>query len=116
MILMVLGGFGILFGVDLIAYRHAEGIRDLGLGDALPVVAGAAMAAGALQVGAGVLILRLSHVGRVLGLSLATFFLLAGIATLPSQEATAGVGLVLNGLVVYALLAYRHVFRRRTSG
>jgi hypothetical protein len=115
-ILLALGCLSVFGGVGLLALRDAPRIEDLGFGDALPAVAVVAVVLGGLQVGAGLLVLRLSAMGRILGLSLGILGILGGIGTLAGQEATAGIGLVLNGLVVYALLAYRQVFRRRPRG
>jgi hypothetical protein len=115
-ILIALGCLSIFGGVGLFALRDAPRIEDLGFGEALPAVAVVAVVLGGLQVGAGLLVLRLSGVGRILGLTLGILGLLGGIGTLAGQEATAGIGLVLNALVVYALLAYRQAFRRRPQG
>jgi hypothetical protein len=61
------------------------------------------------------LVLRRSNAGRVLGIGLAGLGVLGGIAGLAS-EASAAVGLVLNGLVLYGLLAYGRAFRPGGGG
>lgn len=71
-----------------------------------------AMAFGGLEVLAGVLILRLSNAGRILGLVLACLGVVGGLSSLGDG---AGVGLIslgLYGLTVYALFARADVFQR----
>ncbi len=71
-----------------------------------------AMAFGGLEVLAGVLVLRLSNAGRILGLVLACLGVVGGLGSLGDG---AGVGLIslgLYGLTVYALFAHGDVFRR----
>ena len=69
---------------------------------------------GVLQVVAGILVLRLSNAGRVLGITLAILGVLGGLGALGSGAGVVGIGL--NGFVLYALIASGPAFRREGSG
>ena len=69
---------------------------------------------GALQVASGILVLRLSNAGRVLGITLAVLGLIGGLGALGSGTGVVGIGL--NGFVLYALIANGAAFRRTPAG
>jgi hypothetical protein len=118
-ILIVIGVIGALAGLTLLLIR-AQDLSSLGnVGDLQLDRVGRGLGAlslllGALQVGSGVLVLRLSNAGRVLGISLAVLGLIGGIGTLGSGAGVIGIGL--NGFVLYALLANAAAFRRTGTG
>jgi hypothetical protein len=114
-ILIVLGALGILVGIVVALSRDAVGVEELVPRDAVVAVGIATLVLSALELLAGILVLRRSNAGRVLGIALAGLGVLGGIAGLAS-EASAAVGLVLNGLVLYGLLAYGRVFRPGGGG
>jgi hypothetical protein len=114
-ILIVLGVLGILVGIVVALSRDAVGVEELIPRDAVVAVGVVTVVLSALELAAGILVLRRSNAGRVLGVALAGLGVLGGIAGLAS-EASAAVGLVLNGLVLYGLLVYRHAFRPRGGG
>jgi hypothetical protein len=114
-ILIVLGALGILIGVVLALSRNAMGVEELVPRDAVVAVGISTMVLSALELLAGVLVLRRSNAGRVLGIALAGLGVLGGIAGLAS-EGSAAVGLVLNGLILYGLLAHARAFRRGGGG
>ncbi len=68
-----------------------------------------------LDLIAGILVLRLSSVGRVLGIVIAAIGLLGGISQL-SSNGSAFLGLGLNGYVLFVLITQGHAFRRTASG
>lgn len=114
-ILIVLGALGILVGIVLALSRDAMGVEALVPRDAIVAIGISTALLSALELVAGLLVLRRSNVGRVLGITLAGLGVLGGIAGLAS-EASAAVGLVLNGLVLYGLIAYGRAFRRGGRG
>jgi hypothetical protein len=114
-ILIVLGALGVLVGIVLALSRDAMGMQELVPRDAVVAVGIFTVVLSGLELLAGVLVLRRSNAGRVLGIALAGLGVFGGIAGLAS-EGSAAVGLVLNGLVLYGLLAYGRAFRRGGGG
>jgi hypothetical protein len=110
-ILIVLGALGVLVGLILIVSRDAMGAEDLIPEDALLAVGIASMVLSGLQVVAGALVLRRSNAGRVLGIALAGLGVIGGIGSLGSAGVSAAIALLLNGLVLYGLLAFSRAFR-----
>jgi hypothetical protein len=108
-ILIVVGVLGVLVGIGLALSRDAMGVEELVPRDAAVAVGVASIALSALELLAGVLVLRRSNAGRVLGIALAGLGIVGGLAGLASRPSSA-VGLVLNGLVLYGLLAYGRAF------
>lgn len=117
--LIVIGAVGGLAGLVLLLVR-AQDLASLGnvgdlrldqVGRGLGVLS---LLIGALQVASGILVLRLSNAGRVLGITLAILGLFSGLATLGSGAGA--IGLALNGFVLYALSANGAAFRRTPAG
>jgi hypothetical protein len=113
-ILIVLGALGIFGGLVLLALDPGDlnGFSTVNLERVARGFGLLAMAFGGLEVLAGVLILRLSNAGRILGLVLACLGVVGGLGSLGDG---AGVGLLslgLYGLTVYTLFAHGDVFRR----
>jgi hypothetical protein len=111
-ILIVLGALGIFGGLILLALDPADlsGFSTVNLERVARGIGVLAMVFGGLEVLAGVLVLRLSNAGRILGLVLACLGVVGGLGSLGDG---AGVGLIslgLYGLTAYALFADRHVF------
>ncbi len=78
-------------------------------------VAVALLVVGGLQLLAGWLVLRLRQAGRILGIVLATLGIVAALFQLGSAGATGLLSIVLNGFVLYGLLAYGFVFEQASS-
>jgi hypothetical protein len=70
---------------------------------------------GVLQALAGFLVLRLRPAGRVLGIVLASLGIVAGLLQLRSAGVTGLLSMLLNGFVLYGLLAYSFVFEQAAS-
>ena len=118
-ILIVVGAVGALAGIVLVLAR-AQDLASLGtvgdlqldrVGRGLGLLS---MLIGGLQVAAGVLVLRLSNAGRVLGITLAILGVIGGLGTVGSGAGVVGIGL--NGFVLYALIANGAAFRRSSAG
>ena len=118
-ILVVIGAIGGLAGLVLLLVR-AQDLANLGtvgdlqldrVGRGLGLLS---LVIGALQVASGVLVLRLSNAGRVLGITLAVLGVIGGLGALGSGAGVVGIGL--NGLVLYALVANGAAFRRAGAG
>jgi hypothetical protein len=75
-------------------------------------VAVVAFGLGALDIVAGLLIMRLSSGGRVLGIVIAVLGILSGLAQLSSSGSSGLLSMALYAFVLYALLAYGFVFRQ----
>lgn len=111
-ILIVLGVLGIFGGLILLALDPGDlsGFSTVNLERVARGIGVLALAFGGLEVLAGVLVLRLSNAGRILGLVLACLGVVGGLGSLGDG---AGVGLLslgLYGLTVYALFAHADVF------
>ena len=112
-ILIVLGALGIAGGLILLALDPADlsGFSTVNFERLARGIGVLAMAFGGFEALAGVLVLRLSNAGRILGLVVATLGVVGGVGSLGDG---AGVGLLslgLYGLTVYALFAHRDVFQ-----
>ena len=97
-------------------FRGAPGIEDLRLGGDLVWVGIVAIVFAGIEVAAGALVLRRSGAGRLLGIVAASIGVLGAIGSVASAELTGLVALVLNGLVLYGLIAYGRAFRREGEG
>jgi hypothetical protein len=73
------------------------------------------LALGAFDVVAGVLVLRLSSAGRVLGIVIAGLGILTGLAQLGSSGSSGLLSIALYAFVLYALIAYGFVFRQAAA-
>jgi hypothetical protein len=61
------------------------------------------------------LVLRLRPAGRILGIVLASFGILTGLAQLRSTGSSGFLALALNAFVLYGLLTYGYVFKTERS-
>jgi hypothetical protein len=118
-ILIVTGAIGGLAGLILLLAR-AQDLASLGtvgdlqldrVGRGLGLLS---LVIGALQVVSGILVLRLSNAGRVLGITLAILGVIGGLGMLGSGTGVVGIGL--NGFVLYALIANAAAFQRTRAG
>lgn len=116
MILAILGALGMLAGVVLVLRRGdlagAGMTGTVDLRTVSRVVGVVALVVGAVEVWAGVLVLRLSSAGRILGLALASLGVIGGLRGLGDGGALGAISLGLYGVVIYALVIYGRLFRR----
>lgn len=120
-IFIVLGAIGGLAGLVLLLLRQQDlaslgNVGNLDLGRAARGIGLLSLAIGALQVVTGVLVLRLSNAGRILGLVLSVLGLVGALGSLSGRAGAGVIALGLNGLVLYALIAHRDVFGRAGGG
>lgn len=113
-ILIALGVLGIFGGLILLALdpQDLAGISTVNLDRVARGIGVLAMAFGGLEVLAGVLVLRLSNAGRILGLVLACLGVVGGLGSIGDGTGVGLISLGLYGLTVYALFAHGDVFRR----
>lgn len=113
-ILIVLGALGIFGGLILLANDPADlsGFSTVNLERVARGIGVLALGFGGLEVLAGVLVLRLSNAGRILGLVLACLGVVGGLGSLGDGAVVGLLSLGLYGLTVYALFAHRDVFGR----
>ncbi len=111
-ILIALGALGIFGGLILLVLdpEDLSGISTVNLERVARGVSVLALAFGGLEVLAGVLVLRLSNAGRILGLVLACFGVVGGLGSLGNGAGLGLVSLGLYGLTVYALFAHGGAF------
>lgn len=112
-ILVVLGGLGALAGVLLVLRDDLAGSGMVGTVDLRTVsrvVGAVALVVGAVEIWAGVLVLRLSSLGRILGLVLSALGVIGGLRGLGGGPLDV-ISLGLYGVVIYALLVHRRLFR-----
>jgi hypothetical protein len=120
-ILIVLGAIQALAGFVLMVVSPADLARIGSLGNVnLDRVARGiglfSLAVGALEVLAGILVLRLSEVGRIFAIVIASIGVLGGIGSISSGSAAGVLTLGLYAFVIYTLFANRAAFRRTRRG
>jgi hypothetical protein len=120
-ILVVLGAIGALAGVVLMVMRPQDlaSLGTMGGLDLSRVARGLGLlsaAIGALQVIAGVLVLRLSNAGRILGITLSVLGVIGALQSLSGGTGAGVIALGLDGFVLYALIAHASAFRRAAGG
>lgn len=113
-VLIVLGGLGLLGGLALAAVRNQPELANLDLSHVTSAVVALTALLGGLQAVAGILILRLSSGGRILGIVLSIIGVLGGLVGLSRGVGIVGLGA--NGFVLYALFANAAAFREQGSG
>jgi hypothetical protein len=112
-ILLVSGALNLIVG--LIAL-NGDARFSLPAGDVGARVIGAVLLiSGGLQVLAGWLVLRLRPGGRVLGIVLASLGILGGLLQIRSAGTTGLLAMLLNGFVLYGLIAFGFVFEQASS-
>jgi hypothetical protein len=109
-ILLISGAFSLILGAVVLSGDRTLVMADRrfssgGLGTGL-------LLGGTLEVVAGWLVLRLSRAGRVLGIVIAALGILVGLLQIGSSGAQGLLSMLLNGYVLYALLAYGFVFEQ----
>jgi hypothetical protein len=115
-ILIVLGSLGMLAGIVLVGSRDVTGFEELVPREGAVAVGVLTILVSGLEVVAGILVLRRSNAGRILGVVLAGFGVFGGIASLGASGGSGAIGLVLHGLVLYGLIAYARAFRPGGGG
>ena len=120
-ILVVLGALQGLAGVVLMVLSPADlsRIGSIGNMDLASVARGIglfSLVVGALEIVAGVLVLRLSEGGRVFAIVVAGFGAFGGFASIFSGSAPGVITLALYGFVIYVLFSQRAAFRGTRQG
>lgn len=119
--LIVLGAVQGLAGVVLMALSPADLARigSIGNMDLDSVARGIglfSLVIGALEVLAGILVLRLSEGGRIFAVVVAAFGAFGGFASVVSGSAPGVLTLGLYAFVIYVLFSQRAAFRRTRQG
>ncbi len=120
-ILIVLGAIQGLTGVMLLVLSPADLSRlgSIGNMDLAPVARGIglfSLVVGALEIGAGILVLRLSDGGRVFAIVVAAFVALGGFASVLNGSAAGVLTLGCHAFVIYVLFSQRAAFRGTRQG
>lgn len=112
-LLIVAGGFAaVAAGLILLI---GDGASIEGVGAEVPtVVVLSALALAALEVGAGVLVLRCAPFGRMLGIVVASLCIVGGLAAIASL--TGIVTIAIFGFVIYTLVTNAQAFRQTHAG
>ncbi len=108
-LMIVSGGFGVMVALVLLMSEFPTPISP-SAERLVNVIALVALALGVLQALAGILILGQSRIGRTLGLFVAALGVVGSVLQLGFAPGRGLIGLVLNGMVLYALTAHTHVF------
>jgi hypothetical protein len=111
-ILIVAGVLAIIAGFVVLNGSGALEVPGADAEDVSTIVAVVAFGLGALDIVAGLLIMRLSSGGRVLGIVIAVLGILSGLGQLSSSGSSGLLSIALYAFVLYALLAYGFVFRQ----
>lgn len=121
-LLIVVGALGMLGGLSLMVARAQDlaslssRFANVDLARMARGIGVVAIVLGALEVLAGILVLRRSNGGRILGIALAIVGLIGGFGTVAGGGGGGMLVLVMNGFVVYVLFAFGHVFDRARGG
>jgi hypothetical protein len=100
--------------VGLVVASSEGSVSTVGLeGDTGSIFAAVFLAIGGIRILAGVLILRLSGVGRGLGFIVAGIGVIGGLAQLSGAAGSALITLVVDGFVLWALATNGEAFRSR---
>ena len=110
-LLFVLGGLNILIGIFVVSASSA--LSGAGVDSGVFTVAGVvSIVIGALQVGAGVMVLRMQDRGRLLGVIVSAVALALALISLFGGEFLSIIGVALNAVVLYLLGQERGAFKR----
>ena len=112
-LLIVAGGFAALAAALIWLTGDGASIEGVG-GDVPNVVVLAALALAALEVGAGVLVLRCAPIGRTLGIVVASLGIVGGLAAIRSPQGI--VTIAIFGFVIYTLVTNARAFRPTRAG
>ena len=120
-ILIVLGAIQGLAGVVLMALSPADlsrigSIGNMDLGSVAKGIGLFSLVIGALEIFAGILVLRLSDGGRILAIVVAGFGAFGGLAGISSGSAPGVLTLGLYAFVIYVLFSQRAAFRGTRQG
>jgi hypothetical protein len=120
-VLIVLGAIQSLAGLVFMAVSPEDLARIGSIGDIELDRIGRSLGlfslvVGALEVLAGILILRRSDGGRILGIVIASIGLLGGLGSLTGGNVTGGLTLGLYAFVIYVLFSHRAAFHGRRRG
>lgn len=108
-LLLVAGAFAGLAGGLIVLTGDGATIEGIG-GSETTIAVIAALVLAVLEVASGVLVLRTSHAGRVLGIVVAALGIGGGLAAIASPQGL--VTIAIFGFVVYALVTNARAFRR----
>jgi hypothetical protein len=111
-ILIVAGILACIAGLVVLNGGGALEVPGADSDDVATIVAVVAFGLGALDIVAGILVLRLSSGGRVLGIVIASLGIISGLAQLGRSGASGLLSIALYAFVLYALFAYGFVFRQ----
>jgi hypothetical protein len=115
-VLMVAGALSLVVGlIGMSGERIGIDLPFLEGKSAARIAAFGLVVQGALSLVAGWLVLRLRPAGRILGIVLASFGILTGLAQLRSTGSSGFLALALNAFVLYGLLTYGYVFKTERS-
>jgi hypothetical protein len=122
-LLFVVGVLGMLGGLSLMFARARDlaslsstTFANLNLARMARGIGLIAIVLGALEILAGVLVLRRSNGGRILGIVLSTLGLVGGLGAIAGGGGSAIPVLLINGFVIYVLFSFGHVFDRTHGG
>lgn len=109
-LLFVGAGFGVIVGLLLVAGGNVLGGS---IGGAATLIGIVFLVLAGLQIYAGVLILQLREVGRIIGIVLAAIGVLGALGQLGGNAGSGVVSLAINGFILYALLTTAAYFKKR---
>jgi hypothetical protein len=112
-LLIVAGAFAALAAGLILLTGDGASIEGVGA-DVPTVVVLVALALAALEVGAGVLVLRCAPIGRTLGIVVAALGIVGGLAAIASPQGI--VTIAIFGFVIYALVTNAQAFRPTSAG
>lgn len=112
-LLIVAGGFAALAAGLILLTGDGASIEGAG-GDVPTVVVLVALVLAALEIGAGLLVLRCAPIGRTLGIVVAALGIVGGLAATASPQGI--VTIAIFGFVLYALVTNAQAFRSTHAG
>ncbi len=112
-LLIVAGGFAALAAGLILLTGDGASIEGVGA-DVPTVVVLVALVLAAMEIGAGVLVLRCAAIGRTLGIVVAALGIVGGLAAIASPQGI--VTIAIFGFVIYALVTNAQAFRSTPAG
>jgi hypothetical protein len=112
--LITAGGLTLLAGLIVVLAGSDVLVNGEEVGGGTRTLATLAVVLGAVDVVAGILVLRLIPFGRLLGMGLAGLTTLVGLVSLVQGNPRAVLQVLLGGLTIWALVVAEPAFRRDT--
>ena len=111
-LLFIAGGLGVLGGLLLLTASAAVQ-EAAGLGGLAAVIAIVVLIVAAVEIYAGVLVLKLRERGRILAIAIAVISLVLQVLQIRSAAGTSIIGILINVFIIYACVTNKEAFSQQ---